>query len=207
MLLPEADDFDARACATLLRDALARPMVLGGFSVAVDASVGVATGSAGDSAVTMLRWADLAMYAAKHSRAGLEVYRPELDQQDSSRLGLLADLRVAVAAETLEVAYQPKVDLRSGKIIGVEALARWNHPELGFVPPDEFIPLAEHSTLITPLTMLVLRRALRDGERWRAGRRRVLRRGEHLPAQPARPRLRGRGGPRARPGGPAAVRR
>ncbi|MGZ8736637.1 MAG: putative bifunctional diguanylate cyclase/phosphodiesterase [Nocardioides sp.] len=168
VLLPGADDFDARACATLLRDALTRPMVLGGFSVAVDASVGVATGSVGDSAVTMLRWADLAMYAAKHSRAGLEVYRPELDQQDSSRLGLLADLRVAVAAETLEIAYQPKVDLRSGEIIGVEALARWNHPELGCVPPDEFIPLAEHSTLITPLTMLMLRRALRDGERWRA---------------------------------------
>jgi EAL domain-containing protein (putative c-di-GMP-specific phosphodiesterase class I) len=143
-------------------------MVLGGFSVAVDASVGVATGSVGDSAVTMLRWADLAMYAAKQSRAGLEVYRPELDQQDCSRLGLLADLRVAVAAETLEIAYQPKVDLHSGKIVGVEALARWNHPELGFVPPDEFIPLAEHSTLITPLTMLMLRRALRAGERWRA---------------------------------------
>ena len=168
VLLPNADDFDSRACATLLRDALARPMVLGGFSVAVDASVGIAAGGVGETAVTMLRWADLAMYAAKHSRAGVEAYRAELDQQDSSRLGLLADLRVAVAAGTLEVAYQPKVDLRSGTVIGVEALARWNHPVLGPVTPDEFIPLAEHSTLITPLTLLVLRRALADGERWRA---------------------------------------
>jgi diguanylate cyclase (GGDEF)-like protein len=168
VLLPVADDFDARACATLLRDALARPMVLGGFSVAVDASVGVAGGGAGDTAVTLLRWADLAMYAAKHSRTGLEVYRPELERQDSSRLGLLADLRLAVAGETLDVAYQPKMDVQSGKVIGVEALARWNHPQLGSIMPDEFIPLAEHSTLITPLTLLVLRRALRDTVVWRA---------------------------------------
>jgi EAL domain-containing protein (putative c-di-GMP-specific phosphodiesterase class I) len=142
-------------------------MLLGGFSVAVDASVGVAAGGAGETAVTLLRWADLAMYAAKHSRAGLEVYRPELDQQDSSRLGLLADLRQAVSDETLDIAYQPKMDVRSGKVIGVEALARWNHPDLGPIPPDEFIPLAEHSTLITPLTLLMLRRALRDAVAWR----------------------------------------
>ena len=168
VLLPDADDFDARACATLLREALARPMVLGGFSVAIDASVGVAAGGAGETAVTLLRWADLAMYDAKQSRVGLEVYRPELDQQDSSRLGLLADLRIAVSTGTLEVAYQPKMDILTSRVVGVEALARWNHPVLGPIPPDEFIPLAEHSTLITPLTMLVLRRALEEAVRWRA---------------------------------------
>jgi EAL domain-containing protein (putative c-di-GMP-specific phosphodiesterase class I) len=108
------------------------------------------------------------MYAAKQTRVGLEVYRPELDQADSSRLGLLADLRDAVASGSLEVFYQPKLDLRTGRVVGVEALARWHHPELGNVGPDEFIPLAEHSTLITPLTMLVLRRALAEGVRWKA---------------------------------------
>jgi diguanylate cyclase (GGDEF)-like protein len=168
VLLPDgSDDDSAQAFALLLREALARPMVLGEFSVAVDASVGVATGHQGESASTLLRWADLAMYAAKQSRTGLEVYRPELDQHDSSRLGLLADLRDAISDGTLEVAYQPKLDVRTGKVVGVEALARWNHSELGPVHPDEFIPLAEHSTLITPLTMLVLRRALTATERWR----------------------------------------
>jgi diguanylate cyclase (GGDEF)-like protein len=168
VLLPDADDLDLRTCATLLRHALARPMTLGGFSVAVDASVGVASGNVGDTAGSLLRWADLAMYAAKHSRAGVEAYRSELDQHDSSRLGLLADLRQAVSEETLEVAYQPKMDVQTGRVVGVEALARWNHPVFGAITPDEFIPLAEHSTLITPLTLLVLRRALRDAVSWRA---------------------------------------
>lgn len=167
VLLPGNDDLDLRTSATLLRNALARPMTLGGFSVAVDASVGVASGGIGDSAMTLLRWADLAMYAAKHSRSGLEVYRSELDQHDSSRLGLLADLREAVSEGTLEVAYQPKMDVQSGQVTGVEALARWNHTVFGSIAPDEFIPLAEHSTLITPLTIFVLRRALRDAVRWR----------------------------------------
>jgi diguanylate cyclase (GGDEF)-like protein len=168
VLLPGADEQAARVCATQLREVLARPMVLGGFSVAVDASVGLAVAEHGTDAVTAMRWTDLAMNAAKQTRVGLEVYRPELDQADSTRLGLLADLRDAVANETLEVYYQPKVDLRSGKVVGVEALARWHHPELGVIGPDEFIPLAEHSTLITPLTMMVLRRALAEGERWKA---------------------------------------
>jgi diguanylate cyclase (GGDEF)-like protein len=167
VLLPPLAADPSRLAADL-REALAHPMVLGEFSVAVDASVGVATGPLGETASTLLRWADLAMYAAKHSRTGLEVYRPELDQQDSSRLGLLADLRLAVAEGTLEVAYQPKLDVATGTVVGVEALSRWNHPRLGRIRPDEFIPLAEHSTLITPLTLFVLREALARAEQWRA---------------------------------------
>ncbi|MGN6577540.1 MAG: putative bifunctional diguanylate cyclase/phosphodiesterase [Nocardioides sp.] len=169
VLLPDGSGADPSRSGAVLREALARPMVLGEFSVAVDASVGVATGRQGETASTLLRWADLAMYAAKQSRTGLEVYRPELDQQDSSRLGLLGDLRLAVAEGTLEVAYQPKLDVSTRTVVGVEALARWNHPRLGRVHPDEFIPLAEHSTLITPLTLFVLRQALAQAERWQAG--------------------------------------
>jgi diguanylate cyclase (GGDEF)-like protein len=167
VLLPDPAA-DPAAHGPVLREALSRPMVLGEFSVAVDASVGVATGRRGETASTLLRWADLAMNAAKHSRTGLEAYRPELDQQDSSRLGLLGDLRLAVAEGTLEVAYQPKLDVSTRTVVGVEALARWNHPRLGRVHPDEFIPLAEHSTLITPLTLFVLREALARAEQWRA---------------------------------------
>ena len=171
VLLPGAGDLDASACATLVREMLAQPIVLNGLSVGVDASVGVVVGEPGGDAVTMLRCADLAMWSAKHNRVGMEVYHPGMDRQDSSRLGLLADLRDAVASNGLKVFYQPKVDLRTGKVTGVEALARWEHPELGPIPPDEFIPLAEHSTLISPLTMLVLRTALADGERWKATHR------------------------------------
>lgn len=167
ILLPGTDEGAARLLALQMRDVLARPMMLGGFSVAVDASVGLAVVERGATAVTALRWADLAMNAAKQTRVGLEVYRPELDRADSTRLGLLADLRDAVAGDFLDVYYQPKVDLRSGQVIGVEALVRWEHPDLGRVGPDEFIPLAEHSTLITPLTLLVLRKALEHGQHWK----------------------------------------
>ena len=168
VLLPGTDEAAGRLLALQLRDVLARPMMLGGFSVAVDASVGLAVVERGSTAVTALRWADLAMNAAKQTRVGIEIYRPELDQADSTRLGLLADLRDAVAGDFLDVYYQPKVDLRSGQVVGVEALVRWDHPVLGRVGPDEFIPLAEHSTLITPLTLLVLRKALEHGQVWKS---------------------------------------
>ncbi len=170
VLLPGADDLDARACAWLVRAALARPFMLDGLVVAVDASVGVAVGEAGsdpvDAAAALVRCADVAMYVAKETRAGLEVYRPEIDRRDSSRLGLLADLRDALAANDLTVHYQPQVDVRTGEVLGMEALVRWQHPQHGPVGPDEFIPLAEQSSLITPLTMLVLRTALRDHATW-----------------------------------------
>ncbi len=168
VLLPLTVAQDPRECAVMLREALARPLVLGASSVAVDASVGLATADKGESAASVLRWADLAMYAAKEARTGLEAYRPALERYDSSRLGLLADLREAVSLNRLDVAYQPKIDVGTGRVVGAEALARWRHPLVGDVRPDEFIPLAEHGTLITPLTMLVLRRALREAERWRA---------------------------------------
>ncbi len=166
IVLPGSDDLRASTCASLLQAALARTFELDGIAVAVEASMGVAVASPGADAVSLLRWADLAMFVAKDHRTGVEVYRPELDQQDASRLGLLGDLRAAVAANELTVVYQPKVDVRTGRLEGVEALSRWQHPEHGPVGPDEFIPLAEHSSLITPLTMLVLRTALRDAASW-----------------------------------------
>jgi diguanylate cyclase (GGDEF)-like protein len=169
VLLPGADDLEARACAGLVRDALSRPFDLDGLAMDVEASIGVAPGAHGADPVSMLRWADLAMYAAKESKSGVEVYRPELDRVDSSRLGLLADLRTAVASNGLAVHYQPKVDIATGRVVGVEALARWRHPTLGPIGPDEFIPLAEQSSLITPLTMVVLRTALRDCEALQGG--------------------------------------
>ena len=170
ILLPGADDLYATTCASIVQRALARAFDLDGIQVAVEASMGVAVAEVGTPGGSILRWADLAMYVAKEHRTGLEVYRPELDDQDSSRLGLLADLRTAVTTNALTVHYQPKVHLKTGLIQGVEALVRWHHPELGTIGPDEFIPLAEHSSLITPLTMFVLRNALRDCAAWRESR-------------------------------------
>ncbi len=168
ILLPGEGRPGALACASLVTAALARPFDLGGLAVSADASVGIAAANRGIDPVTVVRWADVAMYAAKSNRGGVEVYRPDLDSYDPSRVGLLADLRDAVATRTLTVAYQPKVSVGDGRVHGVEALLRWNHPRHGPVGPDEFIPLAEHGGLITPLTMLVLHAALDQCQRWRA---------------------------------------
>ena len=164
VLLPGADDLAARAAASIVRAALTRTFDLDGLAVAVDASVGVVVADRGSDAATVLRHADLALHSAKEARSGSAVFSPELDRGDSSRLGLLADLRGAVCRNELGVHYQPQIDLATGRVIGVEALARWQHPELGAITPDEFVPLAEHSGLITPLTMVVLRTALQDVE-------------------------------------------
>ena len=165
-VLAGADEAEAVACAVRVGEALARPFDLNGLTVAIQASVGVADGARGADGVSMHRWADMAMNVAKDGRSGFEVYRREMDRTDSGRLGLLADLRVAVADGGLCVCYQPKVDTATGRVSSAEALVRWFHPALGSITPDDFIPLAEHSALITPLTMVVLADALRECRRW-----------------------------------------
>ncbi len=167
VLLPRADEPGAVACASLVRDGLSRPFDLAGLAVAVDASVGVALAEPGEEAVGVVRQADVAMYVAKRTRQGVQVYRHDLDGYDPTRLGLLADLRDALTANAFTVVYQPKVAIADGHVQGVEALVRWNHPRHGLVGPDDFIPLAETSGLITPLTMLVLRAALDQNCAWR----------------------------------------
>ncbi|MDQ4085030.1 MAG: GGDEF domain-containing protein [Actinomycetota bacterium] len=167
VLLPGGERLGALACASVITSGLARPFALAGLNVAVDASIGVAVAEPGTDAAGLVRRADVAMYAAKNNRRGAEVYHPELDSYDPNRLGLLADLREAVAGNAFTVVYQPKVHIDRGRVQGAEALVRWNHPRHGPIRPDEFIPLAEHSGLISPLTMLVLRSALDQCEGWR----------------------------------------
>jgi diguanylate cyclase (GGDEF)-like protein len=167
LVLDDGDRLSALACASVVTSGLSRPFPLEGINVAVDASIGVAVAETGMDAAGLVRRADVAMYAAKSNRRGVEVYRPDIDGYDPNRLGLLADLRDAVATNAFTVAYQPKVQLDRGRVQGVEALVRWKHPRHGPIGPDEFIPLAEHSGLITPLTMLVLRSALQQCEAWR----------------------------------------
>jgi EAL domain-containing protein (putative c-di-GMP-specific phosphodiesterase class I) len=147
---------------------MSRSIDLGVLSLEVDASIGIAVCPGhGDDATALLRRADVAMYTAKSTRTGVEVYRPERDLNSADTLGLISELRQAVKDDALELHYQPKVTTSERTPIGVEALIRWNHPVRGYVPPDEFIPLAENSGIMPLLTERVVRMALAQAARWR----------------------------------------
>ena len=150
----------------VLKD-IGRPVMLSGREFQVGASLGVAMfPSDGDDAQLLLKHADVAMYAAKdRGRNNFQFFTRELNRQADERLHLEAAMRTALEQDTFEVHYQPKVDHRR-RIVGVEALARWFHPELGTVGPDRFIPIAEETGLILPLTTAILRRALAAAYRW-----------------------------------------
>jgi EAL domain-containing protein (putative c-di-GMP-specific phosphodiesterase class I) len=110
--------------------------------------------------------ADIAMYSAKQSGRGFAIFEPALDRHSPRRLALAGGLRSAINHGEIKLYYQPKADLRTGQIVGVEALARWDHPEFGIVGPNEFVPIAEQTGLITPLTSHVLDVALRQIREW-----------------------------------------
>ncbi len=169
ILLPVVTGEEAAAqVADKLLRSLEEPFLLTGWSFDIEASIGIAVCPIhGQDVDSLLQKADVAMYVAKEARTGFEIYSPERDHHTPRRLSLLGDLRKAVEAGQLVVHYQPKADMRAGGIIGVEALLRWHHPEHGLIPPDEFIPLAEHTGLIKPLTMFVLEEALSQCHAWR----------------------------------------
>jgi len=146
--------------------------VLEGYSVTVGASIGITLfPEHGADATALLRRADVAMYAAKQAQSGYALYTAAQDQYSPSKLGLTGELRGAIEGDQLCLHYQPKVDLRTGQLDSVEALVRWQHPARGFLPPDQFIPLAEQTGLITPLTHWVLTTAVRQCRAWQnAGR-------------------------------------
>ncbi|NOX76168.1 MAG: EAL domain-containing protein [Gammaproteobacteria bacterium] len=120
----------------------------------------------GENANLLMRRADVAMYQAKQQGKGFAFYDPSMDSDNLFELTMEAELRAAVKAGAFDLHYQPKIDLKTGKIYGVEALIRWTHPEHGFIAPDKFIPLAEQSGLVKPLTEWVLDNALAQCARW-----------------------------------------
>jgi diguanylate cyclase (GGDEF)-like protein len=167
ILLPTASTEFARGVAERTRAALREPLPLPNFVATIDASIGIVTyPTHGEDAETLMQHADIAMYLAKTQHSGDAIYDPERDPWDPQRLSLVADLREAIANKEIELYYQPKFDVRTLRPTGVEALARWFHPVRGVIGPDEFIPLAEHTGLIKPLTELVLRRAVRQCRTW-----------------------------------------
>jgi diguanylate cyclase (GGDEF)-like protein len=170
VLLP---DLGTAAAAQGRADALLRalepPCELLGLRLDVRASLGIAVHpDHGDATEELLGRADLAMYAAKESGAGSEVYDPARDVASAERLTLMGDLRRGLRGDELLLHYHPKVELATGAVAGVEALVRWRHPERGLVAPMEFIPYAEQTGLISALTDRVLELALAQCADWRA---------------------------------------
>jgi diguanylate cyclase len=169
VLLPQVGDLEAAfAIARQLRIALAASFVVQGAALDIDASIGVVvSGCHGDDAATLLQRADVAMYVAKQQGHGVMAYDPHSDQHSPERLSLLGHLRRGLERGELFLNFQPKIQISSQALVGVEALVRWRHPERGVVPPNDFIPLAEHTGLIGPLTMYVLKAALAQIKLWR----------------------------------------
>jgi diguanylate cyclase (GGDEF)-like protein len=168
ILMPHADEAAATALATRILTSVHRSFLLDDVTVDVEASIGAAIAPAhADRTSALLRCADIAMYAAKDTKAGVVAYRPEMHTQDSTRLLLLGDLRRALDTDDqLVVYYQPKVSLQLGELCGVEALVRWQHPVRGMVQPLDFIPIAETTGLINRLTLYVLRLSVAQARGW-----------------------------------------
>jgi diguanylate cyclase (GGDEF)-like protein len=167
ILLPEAGAQRAGRAAHATLRALERPFLSADHALEVTASIGIALfPDHGSTVETLLRRADVAMYAAKRTGSAYAVYRTEDDPYDASRLVLRADLRRAIERREIILYYQPQATLATGEVTGLEALARWRHAELGWIAPDQFVPVAERMGLIKPLTGYVIELAAHQQRAW-----------------------------------------
>lgn len=168
ILLPNLpDQATAVRIAERILEELEQPLSVEGLQLDVTGSIGIAVYPVHSPDVeTLLRRADVAMYSAKESGAGYEVYHPSLDQHSPGRLTLISQVRPAMERREFVLYYQPKVSVRDGSVAGVEALIRWQHPTRGLVEPDEFIPMVERTVLLRPLTQYVIDEALRQAHLW-----------------------------------------
>jgi len=152
-----------------VQDALQPPFMIENLAIAVEASIGIALyPDHGRTPDGLMQRADVAMYRAKETGSGYVIYDIKFDEHSPRRLALIGELREAIGHDQLFLHYQPKISLKTHRVIGVEALIRWQHPEYGFVPPDQFILPAEQTGLIHSLTRWVLNAVLRQCLIWNA---------------------------------------
>ncbi|HEX3100535.1 MAG TPA: EAL domain-containing protein, partial [Pyrinomonadaceae bacterium] len=162
------DTNGAQLVAERIRDILRTPFSIAGKEISVGTSIGIASAQTGkESPEELLRNADVAMYMAKtHGKGCFTVFETQMHEALVLRVELEDDMRRAIERNEFEVYYQPIVDLQSGMVMGMEALARWNHPTRGMVMPNDFIPLAEETKLIIPIGGYILEEACRQTRLW-----------------------------------------
>jgi diguanylate cyclase (GGDEF)-like protein/PAS domain S-box-containing protein len=168
VLTAAKDGADAAVAAERIMNAMTAACVIQGRSLSISCSVGISIfPEHGKDGETLIKNADAAMYSAKESgRNRFRFFTDDMNAQVVERLTLENSLRLALGREELFLVYQPQMDIATGRIIGLEALLRWQHPELGLVPPDRFIRIAENSGLIVPIGEWVLRTACSQARKW-----------------------------------------
>jgi diguanylate cyclase (GGDEF)-like protein len=170
--LPGARRSDAINLAFRVRDALGQPFHAGEASLDVAPAVGIALHpDHGRAPGELMQHAEVALFVALGLEDPVSVYAPELDPNRPERLALMGDLRHALDGNALEIHYQPRLDLLTNGIVGCEGLVRWPHPQRGYVPPDDFVPLAEKSGNVRRLTRWVLANGIAQAQRWRTDAR------------------------------------
>jgi diguanylate cyclase (GGDEF)-like protein len=186
ILIPDLERVEnALNVAHRVKEAMRRPFLIEGHEIFVTASIGISLfPEDGDDCDSLLKYADTAMYHAKNcGKNNAKLYSSSLTMQIMSHVKLEVGLRKALKNEELYLLYQPQIDVRSGEIVGVEALVRWRHPERGIISPTEFIPLAEETGLIVPIGEWVLRTACQQARMWQRQTQRSVRMAVNLSAK------------------------
>ncbi|WP_455207707.1 putative bifunctional diguanylate cyclase/phosphodiesterase [Kaarinaea lacus] len=167
ILLPDTDIADAETITKKIVSALDDVFEIDELNLFIKASIGLAEyPTHGKDAAALIQHADVAMYVAKRGQLGVAVYDPKDDDHSIGRLALISDLRQALENNLLQLYYQPKLDLATGDIIGVEALLRWNHERYGAIPPDQIVTLSEQTGMIDDVTKWVLEETIRQINEW-----------------------------------------
>jgi diguanylate cyclase (GGDEF)-like protein/PAS domain S-box-containing protein len=168
LMIDLADSGDIALAVQKILNVLDHPFLIDNIPVRIEASIGVALyPDHGESAEVLFRRADVAMHVSKKTGASYIVYDPARDKHSPQRLGLMGELHFAIEHNELTLFYQPKIDMKTRHIMGVEGLVRWNHPHRGMIPPDQFILPAEQTGLIHPLTRWVVAAGMRQCKAWR----------------------------------------
>jgi len=168
VVLPACDKGQALAVARRIVEQVRKPVQVKGHAVSCGVSIGIASApDNGNSIDELLRNADIAMYRAKDSQDSIAWFDPVYAREMELRIQMVRDLEIAIAQKGLSLHYQPRISLENGEIVSVEALLRWQHPELGFVPPDKFIRLAEDVGLICKIGKYVIDQACRELANWK----------------------------------------